>query len=41
MTEINEISFIKDKEYLKAHDLCGIPGLSDIKILNLYLYVTI
>ena len=29
MTEINEIPFIKDKEYLKTHDLCDIPGLSE------------
>ena len=29
MTEINEIPFIKDKEYLQTHDLCDIPGLSE------------
>ena len=29
MTEINEIPFIKDKEYLKTHDLCDIPGLNE------------
>ena len=29
MTEINEIPFIKDKEYLQTHDLCDIPGLNE------------
>jgi len=29
MTEINNIPFIKDKEYLLKHDLCDIPGLSE------------
>ena len=29
MTELNEVEFIKDKEYLLTHDLCDIPGLSE------------
>ena len=29
MTEINEVPFIKDKDYLLSHDLCDIPGLSE------------
>ena len=29
MTEINEVPFIKDKEYLFEHDLCDIPGLTE------------
>ena len=29
MTELNNIGFIKDKEYLLTHDLCDIPGLSE------------
>ena len=29
MTELNEVEFIKDKEYLLTHDICDIPGLSE------------
>ena len=29
MTEINSEPFIRDKEYLKDHYLCDIPGLSE------------
>ena len=29
MTELNEVEFIKDKEYLLTHDLCDVPGLSE------------
>ena len=29
ITEINNVEFIKDKEYLLTHDLCDIPGLSE------------
>ena len=29
MTELNDVGFIKDKEYLLTHDLCDIPGLSE------------
>ena len=29
MTEINTEPFIQDKDYLKNHDLCDIPGLSE------------
>ena len=29
MTEVNEVKFIKDKEYLLTHDLCDIPGLNE------------
>ena len=29
MTELNEVEFIKDKEYLLTHDLCDIPRLSE------------
>ena len=29
MTEINEIPFIKDKDFLLTHDLCDIPGLNE------------
>ena len=29
MTELNEVEFIKDKEYLLTYDLCYIPGLSE------------
>ena len=29
MTELNNVGFIKDKEYLLTHDLCDIPGLSE------------
>ena len=28
MTEINEVQFIKDKEFLLKHDFCDIPGLT-------------
>ena len=34
MTEINEVPFIKDKEYLLSHDLCDIPGLSEYQNNN-------
>ena len=34
MTEVNEVEFIKDKEYLKTHDLCDIPGLSEYETTN-------
>ena len=29
MTEINDVPFIQDKEYLLTHDLCDIPGLNE------------
>ena len=29
MTEVNEIQFIKDKQFLLKHDFCDIPGLSE------------
>ena len=29
MIEINDSPFLKDKDYLKSHDLCDIPGLSE------------
>ena len=29
MTELNEVEFIKDKEYLLTHDLWDVPGLSE------------
>ena len=29
MTEINEVPFFRDKDYLLSHDLCDIPGLSE------------
>ena len=29
MTELNEVEFIKDKQYLLTHDLCDVPGLSE------------
>ena len=28
MTEINQMPFIKDKEFFLTHDLCDIPGMS-------------
>ena len=29
LLEINEAKLLRDKEYLKTHDLCDIPGLSE------------
>ena len=29
MTEINDVPFIEDKEYLLTHDLCDVPGLTE------------
>ena len=29
MTEINNIGFLKDEQYMLTHDLCDIPGLSE------------
>ena len=34
MTEVNEIPFIKDKDYFLTHDLCDIPGLSEYQDNN-------
>ena len=34
MTELNEVEFIKDKEYLLTHDLCDIPGLSEYQTVK-------
>ena len=34
MTELNEVEFIKDKEYLLTHDLCDIPGLSEYQAVK-------
>ena len=34
MIEINEIPFIKDKDFLLTHDLCDIPGLSEYQDNN-------
>ena len=31
ITEVKEVEFIKDKEYLKLHDFCDIPGLSELQ----------
>ena len=36
MIEINEIPFIKDKDFLLTHDLCDIPGLSQYQHNNNY-----
>ena len=32
MTEINDVPFIQDKEYLLTHDLCDIPGLNEYQL---------
>jgi hypothetical protein len=29
MTEVNEVQFIKDKQFLLNHDFCDIPGLTE------------
>lgn len=34
MTEINNIGFIKNKNYMLTHDLCDIPGLSEYQEQN-------
>jgi hypothetical protein len=34
ITELNDMGFIKDKEYLLTHDLCDIPGLSEYQKAN-------
>ena len=34
ITEVKDVEFLKDKEYLKTHDFCDIPGLSEFEENN-------